>query len=57
MIKREKMDDGNVQLTYENRTEVHSLTELPLVTFHEKKKIPDVEEINIDTDIPAVINY
>ena len=57
LIKSEQIDDGNIKLTYEDRTEVQSLTELPLVTFHEKKKIPDVEEINIDTDIPAVINY
>ncbi len=57
LIKQEEMDDGNVQLTYENRTEVHSLTELPLVTFNDKKIIPDIEEIDIDRDIPSVIDY
>ncbi len=57
LIKSEQLDDENIKLTYEDRTELHSLTELPLVTFHEKRKNPDVEEINIDTDIPVVIDY
>jgi hypothetical protein len=57
LIGREQMDDGNIKLTYKDRTEVHSLTDLPLVTFKEKRNIPDIEEIDIDTDIPGEIDY
>ncbi len=57
LIKSEQIDNGNIKLTYEDRTEVHSLTELPLVAFNEKRKIPDIEDIDLDKDIPSVINY
>jgi hypothetical protein len=57
MISSEQINGGNIKLTYEDRTEVHSLTDLPLVAFNEKRKNPDIEEINIDTDIPVVIDY
>jgi hypothetical protein len=57
LIKREKAGNGDVMLTFEDRTELHSLTDLPLVRFNEKKKNFDIEEIDIDTDIQEVINY
>lgn len=57
LIGSEQLEDGNIKLTYEDRTEVHSLTDLPLVSFNETRKIPDIEEIDLDTEIPAVIDY
>lgn len=56
-IKREPLDKGSVKLTLHDRTELHSLTELPLITFNENRKPPDIEEINVEKDIPSVINY
>ncbi len=57
LIKREQVVGENTKLTYTDRTEIHSLTDLPFITFHEKKGMPDIETIDIDKDIPSVINY
>ena len=57
LIRSEQINGETIKLTYEDRTEVHSLTDLPLVSFNEKREIPDIEEIDIDTDIPTVIDY
>ncbi len=57
LIKSEQIGEGHIKLTFEDRTEEHTLTDLPFVTFHEKRDIPDIEEINIETDIPRVIDY
>lgn len=57
LLKSEQIDDGNIKLTYKDRTEVHSLTDLPFITFNTNKITPDIEDIDIDRDIPSVINY
>lgn len=57
LISREEMKDGSVKLTFSDRTELHLLTELPLITFNEKRKLLDIEEIDVDKDIPSVIDY
>jgi uroporphyrinogen-III decarboxylase len=57
LLKYECIEEGKYQLTYPNRTEVHSWTDLPLVTFTDSKTIPTIEEIDVEKDIPAVINY
>src|SRR5450759_2825732 len=56
LLKSEQIDDGNIKLTYKERTEVHSLTDLPFITFNNNKITPDIEEIDVDRDIPSVIN-
>ena len=53
----ELMEPGNYKLTYPDRTEVHSLTDLPLITFNQKKSQKTIEEIYIELDIPSEINY
>lgn len=54
--KIEPLEDG-YKLHYTNRTEVHTLSDLPLVVFNEPQIEPDINEIDIDKDIPARINY
>ena len=57
LLKYECFEDGNYKLTYPNRTEVHSLTDLPLVSFTKKKTLLTIEDIDIEKDIPSEINY
>ena len=57
LVKSEQIGKENIKLTFENRTEVHSLTDLPLIIFIESQIAPDIEEIDIDKNIPSVINY
>ena len=48
IIKKEITDDENIRLTFTDRIEVHSSSELPFVTFKEKRVPPDIEELNVD---------
>jgi hypothetical protein len=57
IIKREQTDEGKIKLTFKGRTELHTLTDLPFVSFNEKIIPPDIEEIDIDRNIPSVIDY
>jgi uroporphyrinogen-III decarboxylase len=57
LIKAQKKENGDAMLTFEDRTELHSLSDLPLVTFNEKRKNPEVDNIDIDKDIPEEIDY
>ena len=57
LLKSECLEEGNYRLTYPNRTEIHSWTDLPLVTYSQPKILPAIEAIDIKKDIPSVINY
>ena len=57
LLKSECLEEGNYRLTYPNRTEVHSWTDLPLVTYLQPKRLPAIEDIDVEKDIPSVINY
>ncbi len=57
LLKSECLEEGNYRLTYPNRTEIHSWTDLPLVTYSQPKILPAIEDIDIEKDIPSVINY
>jgi len=57
LLKREVLDEENIRLTFENRTELHSLNDLPFITFKNNKPTPDISEIDIDKDIPGIIDY
>ena len=57
LVKNEQIDKENIKLTFENRTEVHSLTDLPLISFNESQIAPNIEEIDVHKDIPPVISY
>ncbi|KAF0237250.1 MAG: Uroporphyrinogen decarboxylase [Prolixibacteraceae bacterium] len=57
LLSTECIGEGEYMLTYPDRTEVHSWTDLPLVKFNEMKTMPSIEDIDIEKDIPSVINY
>ncbi len=57
LIKYERIEGGSYRLTYSDRTEVHSLTDLPLVSFQREKVQKAIEDIDIEQDIPSEINY
>jgi hypothetical protein len=53
----EFLEEGVFKLTWPNRTEVHSRTDLPLVTFNRNRDLPLIGEINIEEEIPDIISY
>ena len=53
----EEIEHGSYRLTYPDRTEVHSLTDLPLVTFNQIRNPKWIEDIDIELDIPSEITY
>jgi uroporphyrinogen-III decarboxylase len=57
LLNSEHIDNENIKLTFEDRSELHSLKELPLITFNEKKATLNIEEIDVEKDIPSVIDY
>jgi len=57
LLKTEKIDDGKTILHYEDRTEEHSLTDLPVVQFLKSRPEKTIEEIDIHSDIPYEIDY
>ena len=52
----ETLKDG-YKLHYNNRTEIHTLADLPLVEFKKSKIEKDIYDIDIEKDIPAKLNY
>jgi uroporphyrinogen-III decarboxylase len=57
LIKLELIEEGSYKLTYPDRTEIHSWTDLPLVSFKQKKVQKSIEDIDIELDLPTEINY
>jgi uroporphyrinogen-III decarboxylase len=57
LLSTECIGEGEYKLTYPDRTEVHSWTDLPLVKFNQQKTMPTIEDIDVEKDIPSVINY
>jgi len=53
----ELIEEGNYKLTWSDRTEVHSWTDLPMVSFKHRNAIKMIEDIDIELDIPSEINY
>lgn len=57
LVKRERMDDGKTKLTFRDRIEVHSLDDLPLITYDKTREIPEIDKIDADKDVPSSIKY
>jgi hypothetical protein len=57
LLKYERIEEGRYQLTYSDRTEIHSWDDLPLVSWLQPRTIPLIENIDIEKDIPSEINY
>lgn len=57
LVKKEQLEEGKYKLIFKDRIEIHSLDDLPFVTFQEPKIPRAIEEIDIDKDILSVIDY
>lgn len=57
LLSTECIAEGEYMLTYPDRTEVHSWTDLPLVKLNEMKTMSAIEDIDVEKEIPSVINY
>jgi hypothetical protein len=57
LLSSESIKDGVYKLTYPNRTELHSRTDLPMVAFNLKKDLPAIEDFDVEGKILAQINY
>lgn len=57
LLNYECVDEGNYKLTYPDRTEVHSWTDLPMVAYSRPKTLPIIEDIDVEKDIPSEISY
>ena len=57
LIKKQQLDGGKYKLIFKDRIEIHSLGDLPFVTFQENRKTFDIEEIDVENDISTVIDY
>ena len=57
LLKTESIDAGKTILHYEDRTEEHSWTDLPVVQFLNPKPAKTIEDIDVERDIPDEIDY
>jgi len=57
LLQTEKIDDSKTILHYEDRTEIHSWNDLPVIQFLKPRQIKSVEDIDVDRDIPDEIDY
>ena len=52
-----KLEEGKEELVFNDRTEIHSWNDLPMVKYNNKPHKRGVDEIDIDRDIPGNIDY
>ena len=57
LLSREEIKEGEYLLNFTDRTELHTLNDLPLVTYLQPKRYPSIEELDVERDIPSVIDY
>ena len=57
LLKTEEIDAGSTALFYEDRTEQHAWTDLPVVNYLQPKQVKPVEEIDVERDIPDELDY
>jgi len=57
LLKTEKIEAGKTILHYDDRTEDHTWTDLPVIHFSKPRQLKPVEEIDIARDIPDELDY
>ena len=57
LLKTEKINAGKMVLHYEDRTEEHSWIDLPVIQFLNPQPEKNIEDIDVDKDIPVEIDY
>ena len=57
LLKMEHVDDDVTMLHYEDRIEEHSWTDLPVVHFKKSKPVKNIEDMDVERDIPGELDY
>ena len=57
IVKTENIGAHQTMLHYDDRTEEHSWTDLPIVHFLNPKPVKTIENIDIDSDLPHELDY
>ena len=57
LLKTENIDAGKTVLHYEDRTEIHSWIDLPVVKFLKPHQKIAIEDVDVEHDIPEEIDY
>lgn len=57
IISFKQMTEGKQELTFEDRVEIHSWDDLPLVKYNNKIQRPSIDTIDVDKDVPDSIEY
>ena len=57
LLRTEKIESGKKILHFEDRTELHSWMDLPMIQFLKPRQAKSIEDIDVDRDIPCEIDY
>ena len=57
VVSFSNIENGKQELVFEDRTEYHSWTDLPMVKYFNKSEKLSIDDIDIDKDVPSSIDY
>lgn len=57
VLSFKELEEGKQELIFEDRRELHSWTDLPMVKYFNKSLPKSIDEIDVDKDVPDVIDY
>lgn len=57
LLHREELEAGKVRLTYADREELHSWSDLPVVQFKPERPVVSIDDVDPERDIPEKIDY
>jgi uroporphyrinogen-III decarboxylase len=56
-VRIDDIEEGRQEVIYENRKEIHSWTDLPVVKFYNKGEERSVSSVDVSKEIPSFIDY
>lgn len=57
VLSFKELEEGRQELVFEDRQELHSWTDLPMVKYFNKPVSKNIDDIDVDKDVPDVIDY
>ncbi|MDD4292498.1 MAG: uroporphyrinogen decarboxylase family protein [Bacteroidales bacterium] len=57
IISFNKLEEGKQEIVFTDRSEFHSWTDLPMVKYFNKPVHKGIDEIDVENDVPGVIDY
>jgi len=57
VISFKELEEGRQELVFDDRQELHSWTDLPMVKYFDKPASKNIDDIDVDKDVPDVIDY